>query len=84
LYRYTAFLKPKIARRSAQGNPWDWTAENPNDKFIKKVGSANNYHAEDKASPAKPSRRNWHPDGGKQMSMEKMDAPDPTTYCNED
>ena len=31
------FLKPKIARRSAQGNPWDWTAENPNDKHIQKA-----------------------------------------------
>lgn len=37
------FLKPKIARRSQAGNPWDWNAENPNDKFIMKVGSTNNY-----------------------------------------
>lgn len=37
------FLKPKIARRSQAGNPWDWGAENKNDKIISKVGSTNNY-----------------------------------------
>ena len=83
------FLKPKIARRSAQGNPWDWTAENPNDKFIQKVGSSNQYFAQDQYvklgewgdnKPPRPNRKNWHPDGGKPMSVEKMTAPDPSTY----
>ena len=72
------FLKPKIARRSAQGNPWDWTAENPNDKFIKKVGSDNMYFAEDR-----PNRRNWHPEGGKPLSTDRMDPPDPKVIIME-
>jgi len=51
------FLKPKIARRSQSGNPWDWNAENPNERLIHKVGSTNNYNGQAEIKMPRRKRR---------------------------